>query len=38
MEKMDKSDILRPTTNTENQNETVLKNKGGFYFLYIQNL
>lgn len=31
-----RSDLLRFTINTENQNETVLRNKRGFYFLYIQ--
>lgn len=36
METINRSDILRSTVNTENQNETVLRNRRGFYFLYIQ--
>lgn len=32
----DRSNIFRFTINTENQKETVLKNKRGFYFFYIQ--
>lgn len=36
METIYRSDILRSTINTENQNEIVLRNKSDFYFLYIQ--